>query len=179
MAAFARLGHALERAARESEAVAASTDCLETFERTRLALYEESRLEIAVDAEEATARLISLLADPTSSAYDVVAALQWIERTKSRTFVETLGLSQLDPPTADGSETAFLEEQRLLDRINSLRERLFISPDGSAGRMSLQHEMHACLDRLRRVWEKLAPSHGEYVSLREGHARWSGANSAA
>ena len=171
MVAFANLGTALERAERPTDAVTAYQRCLETFERTRLALYEESRLEVAANVGDASDRLITLLADAASPAFDPSAALEWVERTKSRTFVEVLGLSQMAAPTDAGAPTqALLEEQRLLERVNRLREQLFVAPSVGVDRMSLQQEMQVCLDRLGRLWETLATEHEEYVSLRQGRA---------
>ena len=169
MAALASLGEAYEAAGDERAAVDAYERTLDGFEEQRLDLYEESRLEATAHIAETVDRLVLLLADADSEAFDPSRALHWAERSKSRVFLEMLGLSHVPLPDADESAREdLLEEERLLERVNALRDRLFVDPEGSSDRFTLQQELFSSMEQLHAVWARLVPAHEEYVALREG-----------
>ena len=168
MAAAFRAGEAWESAGELTSAVAAYERSLELFESLRLALLEESRVELGATVEEAYARLILLLGDAGSGVFDPARAFEWLERSKSRTFVEALGLARLPlhAPADAPERDALTEEASLLERVNGLRDELVLG--GAADRLRTQAELRRCLEELESVWERLQLHHPEYVALRRG-----------
>jgi len=166
MATLYRLGQAFEGSKRPDEAAHAYESALDCFDRSRLGLYETSRIEVMAHAEEIYNCLIELYARNASNA---TRALFWLEKSKSRTFVETMGLSTIplsDPP--DAVRDYVMEEHQLLQKLNRIREELFISGAGASDRLGSQREMYACLEQLNTIWSEIAIHCPEYIELRRG-----------
>jgi tetratricopeptide (TPR) repeat protein len=152
--------------------MAAYAEALDAFEQHRLGLFEASRLE-AVN-EKIFSKLIALRANPASKAYDATEALHLLERGKSRTFTEILGLSHIPIRNATEEVRSRLEEEKqLLADVTKIRETLFLKPDGSADRLRVQQKLSILVERLRIVWTKIGSSFPEYNEIRNGSViRW-------
>lgn len=166
MAALDILGQAYEGSGQLSEAVKSYEAALEIFEKLRLSLYEESRMQFMGTAREIYERLILLCSTKTA---DPVRALYWLEKSKSRTFAETIGLSLLPLRNLpDDVRSEWLEEQQILGRINDIRSTLFSGSEDVEDRLAAQKELHDTLHRLNALWDQMAIKCGEYVALRRG-----------
>lgn len=169
MVAQTHIGEAHEGAHEMKEAVRTYEAALETFEQSRLDLFEESRMEIMGNAETIYDRLISLYADSNSEVFDPHQALFWLEKSKSRTFVEAMGLSSLSlHPENATVETILAEERQLLEKLNALRNQLFHSTEAALDHLGPQQEMYSYTEKLNDVWARLSVYHPEYVELRQG-----------
>jgi len=73
-------------------AVQAYESALDSIEQSRLELYEESRMGFVKKVVEIYERLITLYAQRNTEVYNPLRALFWLEKSKSRTFVEMMGL---------------------------------------------------------------------------------------
>lgn len=166
MATLDVMGQAYEGAGQLDEALKSYEAALEIFEKLRLSLYEESRMQFMSTARELYERLILLCA---TKAADPVRALYWLEKSKSRTFAETMGLSQL-PLTnlSDAVRSDWLKEQQFLDHINDIRSSLFSNAKGVDDSLAAQKKLHETLQQLNALWDKMALHCGEYVALRRG-----------
>ncbi|HYG11987.1 MAG TPA: tetratricopeptide repeat protein [Pyrinomonadaceae bacterium] len=166
MATLDQIGQAYEGAGQLDEAIKSYEAALEIFEKLRLGLYEESRIQFMGMARELYERLIMLYA---TEAADPIRALHWLEKSKSRTFTETMGLSQL-PLTnlSDAVRSDWLKEQQFLDHINDVRSGLFASEKGVDDSLAAQKELHETLQQLNALWDKMALHCEEYVALRRG-----------
>lgn len=157
---------AQEDAARSYEAA------LDIFEQSRAGLYEESRIDFALQEETILERLVRLYASGVTA--DPVRALELVEKGKSRTFSETIGLSGLavaHPP--DAIRADLTEERNTIDQLNHIRDQLFISKYGSSDRLELLREMDLCHGKLAALWPRISPFCPEYVELRQGRAmKW-------
>jgi tetratricopeptide (TPR) repeat protein len=163
------IGEAHEGARQMKEAVRFYESAVETFEQSRLALYEESRMEIRGKAETIYDRLISLYADSNSEVFNPQRALFWLEKSKSRTFVEAMGLSTLSlQPENATVEAILVEERMLLEKLNALRNQLFHSPEAAFDHLGPQQEMYAYTEKLNDAWGRLSVYNPEYVELRQG-----------
>lgn len=161
------LGRAYEAMDRADLALDAYRQAIEAYEASRTGLYEESRIEFLSNAAEIFARLIWLLTRPEHN--DPVAALVWLDRSKSRTFVETMGLARLAlPDLPEGSQALLAEEARLLEKLNALRLQLFVSPAAQTDQLELQKALRAAAAELDSVWDRIERLHPEYVALRRG-----------
>jgi hypothetical protein len=117
-------------------------------------------------AREIYERLVVLCSIKTA---DPIRALYWLEKSKSRTFAETMGLSPLPPtnlPAAARSD--WQEEQQFLERINDIRSTLFSNAGGANDNLAAQKELHDTLQQLNALWDKMAIQCEEYVALRRG-----------
>lgn len=166
MATLDQIGQAYEGAGQLDEAIKSYEAALEIFEKLRLGLYEESRIQFMGTARELYERLILLYA---TKAADPIRALYWLEKSKSRTFTETMGLSQL-PLTnlSDAVRSDWLKEQQFLDHINDIRSSLFSNAKGVDDSLAAQKKLHETLQQLNALWDKMALHCGEYVALRRG-----------
>jgi tetratricopeptide (TPR) repeat protein len=163
------LGETYEAMGDPKRAVAAYEEALEAFERHRLGLYEASRLEVTVHSAPTYDRVIVLQSDPAGAAYDPVRALHWLERSKSRVFVEALGLSRLSPHGAPESvQPELAEEARCLTRVAELRGVLFLEQQENTERLRLQQELSGLLTRLDGLWARIAAACPEYDEFRRG-----------
>lgn len=162
------LGEAYEAMGQFVDAVDAFTQAVESYEQTRRGLYEGSRIEFFANASEIYAKLIRLYTRPEQ--YDSVQALLWLERSKSRTFAETVGLANIplpDPPTAIIEQLS--QEQALLKKLSFIRNQLFIQPTTTVSDdLPLQHELHNIMEELNKLWDDIATYRPEYVELRRG-----------
>jgi len=166
MATLDVLGQAYEGAGQLDEAQKSYEAALEIFENLRLGLYEESRIQFMGTARELYERLILLCATKTG---DPVRALYWLEKSKSRTFAETLGLSQLPLRNlSDAVRTDWQAEQEFLDHINDIRSSLFSNVKGVSDSLAAQKELHDTQQQLNALWDKMALHSEEYVALRRG-----------
>jgi tetratricopeptide (TPR) repeat protein len=166
MATLDVLGQAYEGAGQLDEALKSYEAALEIFEKLRLGLYEESRIQFMGTARELYERLILLCA---TKAGDPVRALYWLEKSKSRTFAETMGLSQLPLRNlSDAVRTDWLKEQQFLDHINDIRSSLFSKAKGVDDSLAAQKELHDTQQQLNTLWDKMALHSAEYVALRRG-----------
>jgi tetratricopeptide (TPR) repeat protein len=166
MATLDQIGQAYEGAGQLDEAIKSYEAALEIFERLRLSLYEESRMQFMGTAREIYERLVVLCSTKTA---DPIRALYWLEKSKSRTFAETMGLSLIPAtnlPAAARSD--WQVEQQFLDRINDIRSTLFSSAGGADDSLAAQKELHETLQRLNALWDKMAIQCEEYVALRRG-----------
>jgi tetratricopeptide (TPR) repeat protein len=169
------LGEAHAGAGRLPEAIHAYESAMDTYEKRRLNLFESSRLEVTGNFAEIYDRLILLYSEPDSAVYNSERALHWLEKSKSRTLVEAIGLTRLPlRESAAGHEPDLQEETSLLEELNSLRGSLFASQSPPADSLERQRDMQVCLEKLQGVWDRLAASCPEYVELRRGDvADWS------
>lgn len=166
MATLDTIGQAYEGAGQFDEAIKSYEAALEIFEKLRLGLYEESRLQFMGAARELYERLILLC---STKAADPIRALHWLEKSKSRTFAETMGLSLLPLRNLpDAVRPDWQQEQQLLDHINDLRSSLFSDAKDANDSLATQKELHETLRRLNALWDKMAVHCGEYVALRRG-----------
>ena len=135
----------LDQAAADLEAVRGS------FVQAGFAEREEALLGLVSDTEK-----VYELAILVSAVYlgDSRAAFDWLERAKSRVFMDILALTSLRPPAV--ADPALLDEERSL--LEDLRE----SPTGTAAL--------AVGERLHGVWDRLATDSAaaEYVAMRRG-----------
>ena len=167
-----RLAEAHEKEGRFREAAQACEACLDLFEQGRLEWYEASRLEFGGNMAEIYEHLIVLYADNTKDVYDPRRAFYWLEKSKSRTFVETMGLSPLPlhhPPEAIQDDLR--AERTLLQHINVLRGQLFLNSQGTpatAERQQWQRDLYLSLEKLKALWNRIKESVPEYVNLRQG-----------
>ncbi|MDQ6659505.1 MAG: hypothetical protein M3Z24_00905 [Chloroflexota bacterium] len=145
------------------------------FEQMRFEVYEDSRIEITGNALEIYDRLIVLYSNKNKEIYAPKQGIFWLEKSKSRTFVETLGLSNiLVQEPSKNIQQDLLEEQLLLQSLNMLRGRLFFSSEDVTDRLELQQEIYTSLERLKGIWDRIALSHPEYIELRRGSVvEWS------
>jgi CHAT domain-containing protein/tetratricopeptide (TPR) repeat protein len=135
----------LEQAATDLEAVRGA------FVQAGSAAREEALLGLVSNTEK-----VYELAILVSAVYlgDGRAAFGWLERAKSRVFLNILALTPLRPPDfADPAPLA--EEQALLEELRQ-------APTGNAAL--------AVSERLHAVWDRLAadPAAAEYVAMRRG-----------
>ncbi|MEO6893163.1 MAG: tetratricopeptide repeat protein, partial [Ktedonobacteraceae bacterium] len=167
-----RLGEAHEGMGDDKNAVQAYEASLDLFEQGRMELYEASRMGFVGNSTEVYERLITLYADSHGGAYDPKQALYWLEKSKSRTLAETLGLAQISLQNPPASIQDDLQEERfLLERVNTLRAQLFLSsPEApeTASRLQLQQELFQHLEKLKALWNRIANVVPEYVNLRQG-----------
>lgn len=135
----------LEEAASDLEAVRGA------FLQADLTKREEALLGLVSDTEK-----VYELAVLVSAVYlgDGHAAFGWLERAKSRVFLDVLALTSLRPPPA--------ADPSLLDEERSLLEALRAAPSGISA-LDIGERLHA-------VWDSLAadPAAAEYVALRRG-----------
>ncbi len=144
-------------------------ECLRYFEQMRLGMYEESRVTSMGIVSEIYTQLIMLYIDSSKGVYDPKRGLFWLERSKSRTFVEAMGVSHIplqEPSTEIQADV--LEEAHLLERLNMLRSELFMSNEEVTDRLEMQQELHECLEQLGRIWQRIAYFCPEYIDLRQG-----------
>lgn len=121
------------------------------------------------NAETIYERLISLYANSTSEVFNPQQALFWLEKSKSRTFVEAMGLSSLSLHPEDATvKTILVEEGQLLEKLNALRNQLFHSTDAALDHLGAQQEMYSFTEKLNDAWARLSVYHPEYVELRQG-----------
>lgn len=161
------IGQAYEGSGQIDEAIKSYEAALEIFEKLRLGLYEESRMQFMGTVREIYERLVLLCSLKTA---DPVRALYWLEKSKSRTFAETMGLSLLPLRNLpDAVRTDWLEEQQLLDRINDIRSKLFATGQAVDDSLTAQKELHATLNHLNALWDRMATHCEEYVALRRGN----------
>lgn len=169
---WSRLAEAHEKEGRFKEAVQAYEECLGLFEQSRLEWYEASRMEFIGNFVKIYEHLIRLYADHTKDVYDPRRAFYWLEKSKSRTFVETMGFSPLPlhhPPEAIQDDLR--EERALLQHINMLRGQLFLNSQGApatAERQQWQRELYLSLEKLKVLWNRIKERVPEYVNLRQG-----------
>jgi hypothetical protein len=85
---------------------------------------------------------------------DASGAFNWLERLKSRAFLDALALTPLDPP--DIADNTLLDRER--EVFSALRHAI------------TQNEVVALNDCLHAVWDAMStdPAAGEYVALRRG-----------
>jgi tetratricopeptide (TPR) repeat protein len=164
-----RIGEAYKSLDELEEAVQAYEAALDILEHSRLNLYEESRMATMGKAIATYNSLILLYSDSNKRTYDPKKGLLWLEKSKSRTFVEMMGFSdiRLREPSKE-VQADLLDEKELLQELNTLRSKLFISSEEVSDRLDLQRKIYTCLERLKGIWDKLAISHPEYVELRRG-----------
>jgi tetratricopeptide (TPR) repeat protein len=163
------LGRAYKESGDFSSAVESLEKSLAIFEQSKVTLYESSRIDMMTYGAEIYDYLIALYADPTTPVYNPQQALFWLEKSKARTFIETIGLSVLplhDPPAAIQSE--LLQESQLLDRINQIRGHLFFHREERIDNFEIQQELNHCLEQLDTVLDRIAEYCPEYVDLRRG-----------
>ena len=166
MAMLDVLGQAYEGAGQLDEALKSYEAALEIFEKLRLGLYEESRIQFMGTARELYERLIQLCATKTG---DTVRALYWLEKSKSRTLAESMGLSQLPLRNlSDVVRADWQAEQEFLDHINDIRSSLFSNAKGVSDSLAAQKELHDTQQQLNALWDKMALHSEEYVALRRG-----------
>jgi tetratricopeptide (TPR) repeat protein len=166
---LSRIGEAYKNLDELEKAVQAYEAALDILERSRLNLYEESRMTTMEKTIETYDSLLLLYSDSNKRTYDPKKGLFWLEKSKSRTLVEMMGFS--DIPLQEPSkelQVDLLDEKELLQELNTLRSKLFISSEEVSGRLDLQRKIYTCLERLKSIWDKIALSHPEYVEFRRG-----------
>lgn len=169
------LGEAHAGAGRLPDAIKAYEAAMDTYEQRRLNLFESSRLEVTGNFAEIYDRIVLLYSEPGSAVYNPERALHWLEKSKSRTLVEAIGLTRLPlRESAAGHESDLQKEAALLDELNRLRGSLFAGQSSPSDSLERQRDMQVCLDKLHLLWDRLAASVPEYVALRRGDvADWS------
>lgn len=169
-AALWGLGQAFEGLGDLPEAARSFEEALGVFEQSRLDLYESSRMEVMGFAQEIYDHLISLYADSTSPIFRPRDALLWLEKSKSRTFSETMSFSVIPFPDASAEMQAQLQqEQQLLDEVNALRSELFLCCDEQPDRLEAQQKLQDRLEKLNQLWNEMRPLCPEYIELRRGN----------
>ena len=160
-------GRALEALGRRTDAVAAYRAAAAVLEQSRAALYEASRAEFVANGVEIYDRLIWLLA--LGEPNERIEALDWVERSKSRTFVELLGLGELPFRGQAATDGELLSrEHALLDQVNELRAHLFVRADPGEDRLKDQLQLHNLMEQLDSTWTTLGVTNPAYVELRRG-----------
>lgn len=163
MGVLERLGQAYESLGKTTDAVDAYTQALDLYEKIRMALSEQSRMDFRTQVDDAYKRIIMLYSDPKSSVYDAAMAFEWTERSKSRTFLEMMGRSQLPLPDApDEIRPKLLQERHLVDQLNG------VGTPSSADPLGESLEAIAAASQLDALWSELEAIVPEYVSLRKG-----------
>ncbi|MFC6981905.1 hypothetical protein [Streptomyces cirratus] len=122
----------------------------------------QSRVAFVTDRSELyqqAVRLCLILADTFQDPAYRTEALTWVERIKSRTLGELMGLGGVDAPT--GVPAHVVEAEHELVRRVRVHE--------SAGGMS-RHEYHEAWRRLEALWREMEDAAPEYVALRRGRS---------
>ncbi|MFF8293281.1 hypothetical protein ACF068_29250 [Streptomyces sp. NPDC016309] len=122
--------------------------------RSRLAFVED-RSELY----EQVVQLCLVLADTLQDPAYLTEALTWVERGKSRTLGELLGLGTVPAPA--GVPAAVLEAEHELVRRVRTHE--------SAGGLS-RDEYHEAWRRLEALWREMEDEAPDYVALRRGRS---------
>jgi tetratricopeptide (TPR) repeat protein len=141
-------------------------EAIAAFERARELLGDESRVGYQASASATYGKLVRL---HTGELHDAARAFHWVERAKSRAFVELLGLTSIPTPEAPDDVRDLLDREReQLDRVHALRSALLArdAPDDVAGRL----ELHSAGRQLDSIWDELAHVLPDYVALRTGAA---------
>jgi hypothetical protein len=104
-----------------------------------------------------------------TSLADPVSALVWLEKSRSRTLIESLGLSELSvaypPPDA---EAALRQERELLQKANTIRESIFFERAADTDVLAEQQKLYATTKELDQLWTSLERHLPEYVGIRRG-----------
>ncbi len=98
-------------------------------------------------------------------------AFEYIERVKSRTFIESLGIAELNPPEELEKEYQHLltQEKEYLTAIRSIQARQYQIHDESHFILHEQLREHwNGLEKIHDGMENISPEINEYVSLRRG-----------
>lgn len=96
-------------------------------------------------------------------------AFEYIERAKSRTFIESLGITEFNPPMRLEQEYPHLldQEKKCLEAIRSIQVRLYQTHDQS--RFAFNEQLREYRTQLEKIYDEMENISSEYVSFRRGN----------